>query len=301
MPGKKRVILLIIMVAVLVIAPILAFFPSGESNDADEMMTIEVWQVDSFEGGKGSRAQYLADMAKECFSGERVYVTVTSLSAEAVRSNIEAGNIPDIISYGAGMYGIENVINSNGFTYKCWCRGAYFLISLKETDDFSDASSDNTVVNLGKDNFAEACALFEGLENADFAAPTSAYVSLIGGKYKYLLGTQRDLFRLETREQGYSAKVITSFNDLYQNISITCSGEKYNNCVRFVNYLSDTTEGVAALGLFSKGVSYTGAMGEAARASFDYKHSSYADEEYIKELKDAVKNRDLNYLKNLLK
>ncbi len=42
-------------------------------------------------------------------------------------------------------------------------------------------------------------------------------------------------------------------------------------------------------------------MGEAARASFDYKLSSYADEEYIKELKEAVKNKDLNYLKNLLK
>lgn len=298
---KKRAFLIILIICILVLAPVLVFCQSSQGQSRDVMKFLNIWQIDSFEGGKGSRAQYLQQKADECFDGTHVYVKVTSLSADAARANIKEGNIPDLISYGAGFYGIESLINVTDFTYVCWCRGAYVLLSLDESADFSDVNAQNTVINIGKDNLSRACALLEGLSGAKAEASTSAYVSLIGGKYKYLLGTQRDIYRLETREQAYTSKVITSFNDLYQNISVLCEGENYAYSKKFIDYLIENSSDIATLGLVSEKTNYTGAMAEIQRAEFDYTIKSFTGYDYYRAVNDAIDGGDVNSLKNLLK
>lgn len=262
---------------------------------------LAVWQIDSFEGGKGSRAQYLQQKAEDCFKGRRVYAKVTTLTADAARRNMEDGNIPDIISYGAGFYGIESLINPTDFTYACWCRGAYVLLTLDENADFGDVGADNTVINAGRDNLSGACALLEGLSGAECEESTSAYVSLIGGRYKYLLGTQRDVCRLEARGQSYRAKVITSFNDLYQNISILCDDEKYGLCRELVGYLMQNSSDVNSLGLVSDKSSHTGILAEIQSVEFGYTLKSFTGYDYRLSLERAINDGDLNSLKNLLK
>ncbi len=290
------------MAAVLALAPILAMC-SGQSADEgnEDFCTLALWQIDSFEGGKGSRAQYLQNAADECFSGERVYVKVTSLSADAARANIAMGNVPDIISYGAGFYGIETLINSADITWACWCRGGYVLISTEDGADFSDVSSQNTVINEGRDNLSRACALIEGLEGAAYESPTTAYVSLLSGRYKYLLGTQRDLYRMQTRGASYTAKLITSFNDMYQNISILCKDENYSRCLEFVGYIESISENVSSLGMISDKTQYAGVMGEMQSAAFEYTIKSFVGEDYNKRVNEAIAEADVNSLKNLLK
>lgn len=298
---KKRAILLAIMAIILIAAPILALSASVQGDEDDEMCVISLWQIDSFEGGRGSRAQYLQNMADKCFEDTKVYVTVTSLSAQAARANMQAGIVPDIISYGAGFYGIENLVNAADFTYKCWCRGAYVLLSLDANTNFDDVGANNTIVNAGKDNMTAACALFEGLAQADVRPPTSAYVSLLAGDYKYLLGTQRDIYRLETRGVTYAAKVITSFNDLYQNISVLCEGEKYYYSCEFVDYLTESCSNVAELGLVSDKTAHTGVMAEVQNATFECTLNGFIGNDYYNLLQAAVEKGDIKSLKNLLK
>lgn len=300
---KRRLALLILMAAILIAAPVLAITSSRSDsyNEDKGARVLTLWQIDCFEGGKGSRARYLKDAADNFFKGDGVYVTVTSLSAQAARDNISSGNIPDMISYGAGFYGIESLINDRDFAYKCWCRGAYFIITLDNDADFADVDSLNTVVNSGRDNLAAACALFEGLSGAAISPPTVAYVELINKKYKYLLGTQRDLYRLETRGAEYSAIPVTSFNDLYQNISILCADENYSHCISFISHLLKNDGGVAELGMISKGAECSGALSEAKKASAEYSLSAFVSSEVHQSIMSALSNGDINYLKNLLK
>lgn len=297
---RRNAVLTVVLALVLAAAALTITF-SFRSDRGEEERTylLELWQIDSFEGGKGSRASFLQARADELFEGSRVHVVVTSLSAEAARANISQGVIPDMISYGAGFYGIESLINPTDFTYECWCRGAYFYLSLE--GDFTDITPLNTVVNEGVDNLSNVCAALEGLSGCAFEKPTAAYLSLLYGKYKYLLGTQRDIFRLETRGADYSARVITSFNDLYQNISILCDDEKYAFCRDFVEYLLKNSDKVSSLGLIADGAVLFGPIADADEREYEYSVRSFVGKEYVESVNEAVQKNDLNSLKNLLK
>lgn len=300
---KKRLLFIFLLAAIVIAAPVAATFVKPQSGaSAEEMQVIVLWQIDSFEGGKGSRAQFLQDRADELLKGESVYVTVTSLSAEAARKNFSLGTFPDMISYGAGFYGLEELVNSFDFAYKVWCRGGYCLLSLDGQADFSDATAQNTVINGGKDNLVSVCALFEGLNGAAVEKPTGAYVALLGGKYKYLLGTQRDIFRLKTRGADFKIKPLTSFNDLYQNISILTRGKKYSACKRFVDYLTGESTDVKKLGLFRDGGGvYDDELREMENLTFCSTLKSFVSQRYLGEVCAAVNSGDLNLLKSLLK
>jgi hypothetical protein len=304
MLNKKRLLALILLIAVCVSVPIMAAMRGAESNEQISQMTIiSLWQVDSFEGGKGSRGQYLQNKAKKFFDDQNIYVTVTNLSADAVRANLSQGNIPDIISYGAGFYGLESYINAKDYAYRTWCNGAYCLITLDGNADFSDVNGDNTVINSGRDNLSDAAALFLNLSNAQRAQPTSAYVALINGKYKYLLGTQRDIFRFKTRGVTAYVKAVTAFNDLYQNISIlTCDETKYTYCKDYINYVVENNGDADKVGMLAEGKKiYTDEMSALEGATYENVLKGLVSKDYRERIIEAVKNNDINLLKNLLK
>jgi hypothetical protein len=301
---KRRVAALFVLVIICVTVPIMAAVGGKESVKSEEQLNcLTLWQVDGFEGGKGSRASFLTKTTQNCFDGQSTYVTVTTLSADAVRENLAAGNIPDMISYNAGFYGLESFINAQDYVYKTWCRGGYCIIAVDENADFSDVNSQNTVINSGKDNLSEVVALFCGLEDALMLPPTGAYVQVLSGKYKYLLGTQRDVFRFRARNKEIKIKVVGEFNDLYQNISVlTKDKAKYSLCKQFVSYLLENNKGVEELGLFSDGNNlYTDNLHSFENISINYKIQGVVSKEYLTNLKDAVKKKDINLVKNLLK
>ncbi len=304
MPKKSTVILLIIIVLLIIAVPLLAVLQSrsAAADEEDETTSISVWQIDGFEGGRGSRSKYLQSAGEACFKNQKTYVTVTSLSADAARANLEQGTMPDIISYPAGFYGIQNYVNKRDFTFKNWCRGGYCFLSLDESADFSDISAENTVINAGKDNLASVAAVLSGIGGAQAEEPTNAYLNLLNGKFKYLLGTQRDVYRLKTRNAAFTLKPITVFNDLYQNISIlTKNSERYNLCNAFINYLLENPK-VETLGLFcGNGKVGTDELKPMAEAEYENTLNSPCGKEYIDELKQAAETGDVNKIKNLLK
>lgn len=273
-------------------------YADGEEEDALQVLTL--WQIDSFEGGRGSRAEYLRSLAQDFAKSANVYIEVTALSSDAARTNISAGVVPDIISYGAGFYGIESLV-SEGYG-KAWCRGAYCLIALSGTD-FSSVSTANTVINDGKDNLVSVAALFSGLQGADYAAPTSAYVSLISGEYEFLLGTQRDVIRLQTRGKSFEVKPLPEFNDLYQYISVlTCDGEKAAVAEEYINYVLSHGESLTRIGMLCDGETlYSDEMHALEGVDFSYTIPAVASSGAVDEIKKAARSGDINLLKSLLK
>ena len=273
-------------------------YADGEEDDALQVLTL--WQIDSFEGGRGSRAEYLRSLAQDFAKSANVYIEVTALSSDAARTNISAGVVPDIISYGAGFYGIESLV-SEGYG-KAWCRGAYCLIALSGTD-FSSVSTANTVINEGKDNLVSVAALFSGLQGADYAAPTSAYVSLISGEYDFLLGTQRDVIRLQTRGESFEVKPLPEFNDLYQYISVlTRDGEKAAVAEEYINYVLSHGESLTRIGMLCDGETlYSDEMHALEGVDFSYTIPAVASSGAVAEIKKAARSGDINLLKSLLK
>ena len=273
-------------------------YADGEEDDALQVLTL--WQIDSFEGGRGSRAEYLRSLAQDFAKSANVYIEVTALSSDAARTNISAGVMPDIISYGAGFYGIESLV-LEGYG-KAWCRGAYCIIALSGTD-FSSVSTANTVINEGKDNLVSVAALFSGLQGADYAAPTSAYVSLISGEYDFLLGTQRDVIRLQTRGESFEVKPLTEFNDLYQYISVlTRDGEKAAVAEEYINYVLSHGESLTRIGMLCDGETlYSDEMHALEGVDFSYTIPAVASSGAVDEIKKAARSGDINLLKSLLK
>ena len=295
----RLIFLCVLCVAILITVPIMSASKSAASTK-DKMYVLNLWQIDSFEGGRGSRASYLQSVANEFSKKGNGYITVTTLTSAAARENLKSGTIPDLISYGAGTFGIADYIKGST-PYYTWCYGSYCFLTLGENSDFSDISESNTVINQGTENNAKVAALMCGIGGADFSKPTGAYVSLIKGKYKYLLGTQRDVYRLKTRGESFSVKPVTEFNDLYQNISVTSKDtELCKKAEEFINYLQICGDKVTQLGLMvSNKKLYSDEIGELEGLNYQYKLVAPISEKTKAEIDGAISNNNLNLLKKI--
>ena len=207
---------------------------------------ISLWQVDSFEGGVGSRKQFLM---REAVAFEKlnsgVLVMVSSQTPESVKQKVEQGVYPDMISFGlgteidnlnlldcdknfrAGMLGDKQYISS-------WCKGGYFIIenpSAKVNSIIvskSDYNSPTTALSLIKKEYLSTTIL----------SSKDAYYQFVLGRDRYLLGTQKDILRLSNRGFEYIATPITEYNDMYQLFAITSNNnEKAYYCQQFLNQL----------------------------------------------------------------
>lgn len=296
----SKILMFALCIAVIITVPIMAVIQNKDAKADDQMTVLSLWQIDSFEGGRGSRASYLQDIADEFSQKTGCYVITTSLSAESARYNIKNGAMPDLISYGAGMYGIENIIKGKT-PYYCWCHGGYCFLSLDTSANFEDISAQNVIINGGVDNFVDIVALLSGINGAEKQKPTGAYVSLINGKYKYLLGTQRDIYRLKTRGVEFSVMPITKFNDLYQNISITCIGKKATIAEQYIKFLLEKSEKITKLGLMYEGRKlYDDEMHSMEEQKYESRLTSPISENTKNEINSAINDCDIKKLKNLL-
>lgn len=247
-----------VALAVIIFLCIFAVYPSlttkSENKPQSYGKIIRVWHIDSFEGGKGSRASFLNSVGK-LYEKEHCgnYILVTAHTEESARLAAEQGEIPDMISYGTGISFAADLAvplekydfpmaSSGGETYAYpWCRGEYFIFGTSDAD-FTDINEENTVVS-DAGNFAETAAFCAGLRG-DLIAEDSvkAYVDFINGKYKYMIGTQRDVWRLITRQFSFQAKPIDEFSELWQYISVcTRDPERYNICLDFIDCLLSET------------------------------------------------------------
>ena len=210
---------------------------------------ITMWQIDGFEGGSGSRKQFLLSQAREFEKqNEGVLVMVINHTFISAEQSLAQGVYPDVISYSNGI----NIKNAKPLTTKkvagggkvgekvyatAWCRGGYVLI---KNLDLEGKDETPLIVSKGQNTQPILAMMLEGLEfeNIEVLSPMDAYTKFTLGKNAFMLGTQRDVVRLTNRGANFSATPLTNFNDLYQYVSITASdSNKSIIAKRFIDYL----------------------------------------------------------------
>jgi hypothetical protein len=167
--------------------------------------------------------------------------------------------------------------------------------------DFSKATTENTLINIGVDNLVELAAYFSGFYGAKICDKTSAYLKLINGEVNFLFGTQRDIFRLITRNVEFEVMPQTAFNDLYQNISVTNGCQNIALANKFIGYLLDKSDGIKGLGLFFCGKSfYDGELKKLENIDVEYKLNFPISKNTYYSIKNFIYQNDINSLKKLL-
>lgn len=222
-----------------------AFYPRGAKEGKSEEIkrVVRVWNVDTFEGGKGSRTNFLKRTAALVEKKDKgVYYLISSFTEEGVSRAFAEGQRPDILSFGIGVsaylesslplpYSFAGGETENGCFAYPWCRGEYYLFSL--TDNFEETGE--TAISAGGCNLVEVAAALSRVSGEQIDS-LSAYVAFLNGKYRYLLGTQRDKCRFLSRGLEVYEKPLNEFCDLYQYISVL-SSEKRGDCFAFVDTL----------------------------------------------------------------
>ena len=240
-------------------------FKIAESQDAKPIEyrgVLKMWQIDGFEGGAGSRKQFLLKVARG-FERENdgVLIMVSDYTLAGAEENLKNGIYPDLISYSNGLEitgaceicpereTLSGMVGEKSYA-TAWCRGGYVLISNPQLTDqiYPNTPVDNLLVSQGEYTQPLTALVLEGVEvkSMDVKKPMDAYVKFVLGKTPYFLATQRDLVRLQNRGMNYNAYPLTVFNDLYQYVSVTSNDLiKQVYAQKFVNYL--LTEKVQSL------------------------------------------------------
>ena len=226
----------------------LLFFPETRSEAAEKTI-VEVWNVDTFEGGKGSRTSFLAKAARR-IEGEGVYYYVLSYTAEGARAALAQGKKPDMLSFGVGLGEFAEECKPLPYSFsggsiggRClavpWCAGKYVLFSRDET--FGEEGE--IAVSCGGSNLAVLSAAFGDVKGTELPSD-AAYTGFLNGEYRYLLGTQRDVCRFQSRGVSVYTRDLDGYNDLFQYIAVL-SEEKREDCMRLVEeLLSERTQGL---------------------------------------------------------
>lgn len=266
---------------------------------------ITMWQVDIFEGGTGSRRQFLLEMARGFErKNQGVLIMVTDFTKEGAEENFAKGIYPDLISFGCGVnvdkpgemnvsrFTIGGTIDDKVYATP-WCRGGYILITnpklaSKTSDVLNEVIVSQTFYTQPLTALAE-----EGItaEKIRVLSPMEAYVDFCAGKAAYMVGTQRDIIRLSNRGMEVITRPLGKYNDLFQYVSITSRDElKRYYAEEFAEYLvSDAVqEKLSKIGMFSpyKIVSYENEHLSAMQYAVNcYTSSAFCSEAFYEKMR----------------
>lgn len=219
-----------------------AFYPEEAPSEA-RTRVVRVWHIETFEGGKGSRASLLKAAARRVEEARTgVYFLITVKAAEGAVRSLEEGDMPDAISFGVGLSQFAELSEPLPYSFaggeadgRClavpWCAGRYYLFS--RTEDFS--AEGKTAISRGGENLPAVAARLAGI-NGEELPSLSAYSAFLAGEYRYLLGTQRDVCRFETRGVNVYKRELPAYCDLYQYFSVL-SAEQREDCLALLGEL----------------------------------------------------------------
>lgn len=279
----------------------LAFYPDThkEGKSEEKKRVVRVWNVDTFEGGKGSRTNFLKRAAAKAEKiNDEVYYLITSYTVEGANRAFVTGQRPDVLSFGIGASYPERALplpysfaggEAEGGCYAYpWCRGEYYLFSM--ADNFEEEGT--VAISSGGENLVEVAAALNGI-SGERVDSLSAYVAFLGGQYRYLLGTQRDKCRFVSRGVTVYEKPLTEFCDLYQYISVL-SSEKREDCLALVHMLlsdevQNTLDSIGMLPVKSGGTVRT-VSAFSDGDSLDAMRSAASGSEPVKNLDKFLKN-----------
>ena len=275
---------------------LLLFFPKEKDSCAEEKTIVEVWNIDTFEGGKGSRTAFLNKIARN-LQGEGVYFYVLNYTVEGALAAFQKGETPDMLSFGVGFGDCAESCLPLDFSSlggerggKClavpWCAGKYFRFSL--SDNFDEEGK--TAISCGGANLSAVAARLNGIEG-DEVPSESAYVGFLNGEYRYLLGTQRDENRFRARNLTVYSQELTEYNDIFQYICIF-SREKKEICRKFIDTLlsNETQERLSEIGMYPP-----------SEVTAKRTVNVFTSDDALEKLRIAARGGDRNFLEKSLK
>ncbi len=259
----------VILIVMLAILPAMLYPRLTSDEITDELYrrrekyyygVITLWQLDCFEGGTGSRANWLKDIVGGFEKQNNgVYISVESLTPEMACKLIESGQKkPDVISFGSVASFDRNMLedlqndisvfpeNIRSICFDCavpWCMGAYFMlgdgdVSLwgqdGKTVQTKKSTKDVYSVEIGRQRGLNAAAALRSFCDTDFSQELALKTNTsqnVFEDYNYsykaqrMLGTQRDLYRLasaQNRELARNGEIlyINTYSDIFQYIGI---------------------------------------------------------------------------------
>ena len=251
----KNLISIFLGCACIVICILFSFIKISEKSLTSKVgykAVITIWQIDTFDGGTGSRTAFLRNITNEYHKKhQEVLFLVINHTVESANAAFLKNKIPDIISYGNCNLEIikfareicdtkENdggVINGKRYAMP-WLKGCYYYIT-HANQKIEEVKNSFVVDN---ENYSGALPLLAQnlkVANPIFLNSKESLIRFKADKNSALIGTQRDIVRLQNQEISFNAEPLTEFCDLYQYASITTmSDEKVSFAISFLNYLT---------------------------------------------------------------
>ncbi len=305
-PKFAFVTVAVVAIAALVLIWALPYLPSKPLTSAKTGYkgVIELWNVETFEGGSGSRSSWLTNKsAKYEALNSGLFVHVTTLTEAELQQKLNDGQTFDMVCFSRGAGDAvkqylapltvdtktvrENMLLAGQVDNKQYAvplyAGAYCLFArtsqLAEEEILAKALTQTYTRKIGKNTLElkpmicgftssnsplTALAMSGGKGNAENLSESvtqyQAYEQFVSNKTAVtLLGTQRDLYRLNQREEngkieelGFCA--LAGYNDLVQFMGVSAScGDKLNSCMQYIGYLltAEVQQSLVNLSLFS--------------------------------------------------
>mgnify|MGYP002520993929 CR=1 FL=1 len=284
---SKKIILRIVcfvLGVMFLVLPVFLFINNKEKTgqaEAKSEVFLELWNVDTFEGGKSSRGAFLEKQAiafQKMNTG--VYIITKSLNKEQLKIQLASGACPDFISFGIGVgdmisglvkamdsFDIRNELKFHNLVP--WCYGGYVLCSKIQIKNVNEVLNGNSV-GFGNENTVTINALRANLKtdiskinvyekSLSTYSQYSAYEDFLADKFDVLIGTQRDFYRLKNRMDlgalsNCSFKFLEGYTDLVEWFAcFSEEEEKVELVYKFVKYVlsDDVQKKLEGLGMFS--------------------------------------------------
>lgn len=284
------------------------------ADRSDYQGVLEIWNIDTFEGGTSGKYSFLKSQAINFEKKNKgLYFMVKNMTEEQCLLNLQNGQVPAMFSFGVGVG--EKILDylceidqtnldindeflaagkyNDKLLAAAWCRGVYALITTTERLEKVSQNTNNLAsiatncgyvtqlknktkttyslafgsagyvcpqlaFSLGYKNLVQNSTSID-LDNLN-KTPYTAYCDFIEGKASILLGTQRDIARVENRVacgklENVVYQYLTEYTDLVQYLSIAKNSDAQitGACQAFINFITaeDAQKSLANIGMFS--------------------------------------------------
>ena len=275
---------------------------------------LNLWHVDTFEGGTWSRKQFIMSIARQ-FERENpgILISVRQHTISSINAELEK-DLPDIISFGTGinlrgMSELNETVSDacciNGKTYAVpYLASGYYIFShspIENKTNFDKITvSDSELTSPLTAFYASGYTA----NKVTIKSPINAFYDFATKNCEILIGTLRDANRIISKNLSVSVTSLNGYNDLYQYLSVTTeSNIKKVYADKFVKLLiSDgAQEKVRELSMLSpyKSLYSDGLLSECDKISPLLTVSAFTPSSVYMQLKDAVIQDKVNGVKQL--
>lgn len=210
-------------------------------KDTTNIKIYEVWHIETFEGGGKSRISYLNNIAKniEKTNPDNLFM-IKSINPKSLANDLSNAT-PDIISFGFGVgdtvlpyliplantYNVRDELISSG----SFDRKLYAVPYIMSGYALFRHSINGDKFHCGQNDFISPNYVYNklGLDPIEEESQYDAYKDFVYNKDTVLLGTARDLFRINNLNNIGRANAmiepISTYTDLIQYVGITRQDE----------------------------------------------------------------------------